>query len=420
MKVLLINTFDRGGAGSACLRLHHALLKNGIDSTLLTLNKTRQDIKNHLCYEELNISNYRLLSTKLRHNFKKLILSKKLKSINQLKNKASLETDYFSSIQTQYRIEKWSNIESFDVIHLHWVSDFVNWKTFFNSPNIKNIVWTLHDLNPFTGGYHYSNGYQGYIEYDHSPPFLKESIAPNYAYKQLIEKIKILKNKRLIIVPLSNWLMNCSKKSTLFKHYSHYLIPNSVDTDIFKPKNQNQARKILGLPETTKIILFVSDNIKKKRKGFEYLLKALRMMDTKSVTLCCVGNNMESNDNLYSFGHIDDETQMSLIYNAADIFVLPTIEDNLPNVVVESLCCGTPVIGFKIGGMTDMIQSGINGILCDEINSQSLSDNIDFYFKNKSEYNKLEIAQNAHNLYNFNTQANSFTKLYSLISNSKY
>lgn len=411
MKVLLVNTNDFGGAANACIRLHLALLERGCDVTLLTLSKTRNDLPNHHSYFEV-LKKDNSLVTKIGNRLKSK-LGGGDERFNLLKKEASKSTDYFSSITTQYRIDQIEHFEEYDIINLHWVANFLDWASFFSSSSVKNVVWSMHDMAPFTGGYHYSSGYTGYQSLDETPPFLKHTSNPNFASEQLKHKIQILQDSKvnLTIVPLSTWLMNCSKSSTLFKELPHKLIPNSVDTKIFKPLDRKACREILNLPQDKKIILFVSESIDNKRKGFEFLSEALKQMGNEYL-LCGIGHNSGNTAHIHHLGVIKDERVMAIAYNAADLFVLPAKEDNLPNVVVESLCCGTPVVGFSIGGMIDMVETGRNGLLSETISADSLMESMNKFFHEGVEDDRKAISAEAHEKYAFDVQANAFMKLF--------
>lgn len=419
MKILLVNTNDFGGAANACIRLHLALLKNGLDVTLLTLSKTRNDLPNHHSYFEV-LKKENSLVKKIGNRLKNK-LGGRDERFNLLRKEASKSTDYFSSITTQYRIDQIEHFEEYDIINLHWVANFLDWASFFSSPSVKNVVWSMHDMAPFTGGYHYASGYTGYQSFDETPPFLKHTSNPNFASEQLRRKVQILQDSKvnLTIVPLSTWLMDCSKSSTLFKNFPHVLIPNSVDTTIFKPLDRKACREILNLPQDKKIILFVSESIHNKRKGFEFLSEALKTMGSEYL-LCGIGHSNSNTSHIHHLGVIKDERVMAVAYNAADLFVLPAKEDNLPNVVVESLCCGTPVVGFSIGGMVDMVETGQNGMLSETISAGSLQESIDKFFIEGVKDDKNAISAKAREKYAFDVQAKAFTKLFGEIkTNSK-
>lgn len=139
------------------------------------------------------------------------------------------------------------------------------------------------------------------------------------------------------------------------------------------------------------------------------------MLNDNNRVLCCIGNSSNlniSNNQIIQLGNILDERVMALAYNAADVFILPSKEDNMPNVILESLCCGTPVIGFKIGGMPDMIIDGVNGVLCHPIMANELKNSIQEVLNNLQNFDKESISENAAAKYSPEIQAKAFINLY--------
>ncbi|MGC3979004.1 MAG: glycosyltransferase [Paludibacteraceae bacterium] len=246
-----------------------------------------------------------------------------------------------------------------EIIHLHWVADFLNYFDFFKNNN-KPIVWTLHDMNPFTGGEHYNEVYCG-IDENGNPVkriYTKEEID---VFKNVMAmKMKALENvESLHLVVLCNWMANEVKKSKLFRQFPVTIIPNGFDTNIFKPQNKQFSRDLLGIPAGKIVLLFVADFVDKYRKGYEYLLCALKLINRNDIILCSVGqksNGLVKSNSHFELGVIQNERFLSVIYSAANVFIIPSIIDNLPNTVIESLLCGTPVVGFPVGGLTDIIQ----------------------------------------------------------------
>jgi glycosyltransferase involved in cell wall biosynthesis len=430
MKVLHINTFDTGGAAIACIRLHLALLESGVDSHLLTLYKSRSDIPNHSSLGNTIRSNKKnslksIISSRIQNRLPKIIKNKLQKdkeyegNVSALIKQASACTDYFSLVESPFNLDQTDlDLNQFDVINLHWVADFLDWETFFTSSRIKNVVWTLHDMSAFTGGYHYAAGYTGYIKDDVNPPFLKDTFDSSFAYKQLSKKKDILLNSNinLKVVSPSKWLRDCSAQSSLFKSLKHYVIPNSVNTRVFRNVSKAFAREVFNIPQDKKIVLFVSDHVQNQRKGFNILLDSLKLLDKQEIVLCSIGNIHQENFNQQNhvhLGRINDERLMAVAYNTADVFVLPSKEDNLPNVVLEALCCGVPVVGFKIGGMTDLVTDGSNGLLSYKVSAQQLASSILSALHNFNISNNINIALDASKKFSSSSQANSYREVYS-------
>ena len=316
-----------------------------------------------------------------------------------------------------YKIQDHPLYKSADVIHLHWVSNnFLDYKSFFFN-NAKPIVWTLHDMNPFTGGCHFSEDCEGYLQECLNCPQLKGTEDPNYTNKMLQGKLDAMKNlQNITIVAPSKWLLNKSKESRLFRNFTHLHIPYGIDSEILKPRDKKYSRELLGIPDNKPVILFVAHAIGNKRKGYEYLIRAIEKLDLKDkVTLCAVGGKSDSNarSEFQELGTFSDERLMSAAYSAADVFVIPSLEDNLPNTVLESLLCGTPVIGFPTGGIKEMIEDGKNGFLCNEISVNALVDKLDQYLREPEALEeRSKIRSEAVKKYDSQVQVKQYITLY--------
>jgi len=394
MKILHINTQDTGGAGKACLRLSTAINDLGFISNLLVLRKT---------LKSKNIFKYKPTKKEVMLNFIMRIINKiKLSNLNIEKGET------FSFINSGFKVEKTILYNESNIINLHWTASFLDYKTFFKDNN-KKIIWTLHDMEPFSGGNHYT----------------KIDKVSSTEKKILKNKLEIFKknNINLTIVSPSKWLMNKSKESELFKDFPHFCIPNGIDSNIYKNIDSSIVRKELHLPPNKKIILFVAESVQNKRKGFQFLVKALEKIkyNQDNILLCTVGSintdTLSSFNNIHNFGYIKNEEEMVKIYSCADIFVIPSIEDNLPNTMIESLMCGTPVVGFKIGGISETINTGENGVLCEKIDSNELSKSISRALE--INFNKKNIRENTMKKYDSKIIANEYIKLYQKIITSK-
>jgi len=272
-------------------------------------------------------------------------------------------------------------------------------------------------MNPFTGGCHYSGNCKKFENNCTNCPQLLNTLDPNYSNKILKTKTEAITSQcNLTIASPSNWLLEQSKKSILFNRYPHINIPYGLDASIFLPRDQQFSRELLGLPMDKKIILFVADLISNKRKGYKYLMSAIQQLgNNEDFILCTVGSSSfdkTGRANVAELGSIGDERLMSAAYSAADLFVIPSIEDNLPNTVLESLMCGTPVVGFPIGGIVDMIEDGKNGYICEDISSGALAVNIQKLLNNMSNFNRKKIRNEAVKKYSLSIQAKSYIDLY--------
>jgi glycosyltransferase involved in cell wall biosynthesis len=393
MKILLVNTFEYGGAAKACIRLHLGLLAQGIDSNLLILHKTRNDIPKCFDFKSIysNYNRFQILKQRFLASTKHRTTYKKISNLPR-----GIEAFRFPS--SNHDITLHPLFQEADVINLHWVATFLDWSSFFTKCN-KPIVWTLHDMLPFTGGYHYELGF------------------PMEAYQSLIEsnlnvKKKAIAGKKINIVSLSAWLLNKSMNSSTFSHLPHHLIRNGLNDAVFRNYPQELARAVFNLPLEKKVLLFVADSTTNKRKGFSYLLQAMTQLKEEAVIVAVGHHNAddEYTNQIQFLGPIQDERLMALAYSAADVFVIPSIEDNLPNTVLESLSCGTPVVGFPIGGIPDMVQHGVNGFLADSVCADALATTIDLALN--TTFDKDLIRSAAVRTYGLEVQAQRYVGVY--------
>lgn len=427
MKVLHISTSDRGGAGIAAVRLHEGLLRNGCDSKLLTLIKHETNIQEHYVYKPEDVARFPLL-TKLILLVKRVLTRFKIKSDyyrtyrrRMLRGRAQ-GYDAFSFAISEHRLEKHPLIAEADIIHLHYVcGGFLEFPRFFAKVSQK-VVWTLHDMNPFTGGCHHADECVGYMTDCSNCPQLEGTPDDTLANEMLSIKMEVLakRDDALTIVTPSEWLMKCSEQSALFSRYKHCQIYNVVEDHAFYPVDQSVSREQLSLPKDKKIILCVAHDVDNPRKGCDVLLAALEYIQTGDVLLCTVGSIAKEwlgNPSIHQLGYIMESAQMRNIYNAADVFVLPSMAENFPNTIVESQLCGTPVVAFGVGGITEQINDG-NGLVIAQRDAECLAETLDSFFENIAVYQRPEIAKNAAEKYASATTLDAHKTLYGSIMRS--
>ncbi len=236
------------------------------------------------------------------------------------------------------------------------------------------LVWTLHDMNPFTGGCHYASNCAGYTSACGRCPQLgsqQEFDLAHAVWERKKEAFGAIPDSRLTIACPSRWMADCVGRSPLLSRFRREVIPNGVPTDSFAPRNKQCARQILEIPEAAQVLLFVSDS-DNPRKGFRLLKEALSQGDSR-FHVVSVGRVEPAPSRWHqSLGPISNDRQLSLAYSAADLFVCPSLEDNLPNTILESFACGTPVVGFNVGGIPDMVRPGQTGWLAERNDSAAL------------------------------------------------
>lgn len=251
-----------------------------------------------------------------------------------------------------------------DVWNLHWVSWFLDWETMLQwMAERAPIVWTLHDLNPLQGFWHYT-------------PANQELTPVRLAWEQRAVELKRnalsrVSTDRLAFVGPSRWMTEACRNSRVTTGFPAHHIPYGLDTDSFQPRSPAPLRELLGIPRDAPVIGFIADQLNDPRKGMDHLKRALAIVSSEhpDCYLLTVGNgNLDSRGLRHiHLGPLHSDLLLSSFYSTCDVFVCPSLEDNLPNTVLESLACGTPVIAYAIGGMPDMIQDGVNGLLVEGI-----------------------------------------------------
>jgi glycosyltransferase involved in cell wall biosynthesis len=419
MRVVHISTSDRGGAGIAAVRLHLSLREHGVDSHLLTLYKFGPDITCHQVFANAAINKWpigwlRDFSVKLKRKLK-LNKPKHARKANKYLKGRAAGFENFSFPDGLSKIAEHPLVKSADVVHLHWVSEgMIDWPTFFSSCK-KSICWTLHDMNPFTGGCHHADDCLGFQSNCKSCPQLVGTINPSISSAVLClkkEVLSVLDSSKLIITAPSKWLTKLSQCSILFSRFEHVTISNVVNTDIFRPQLSDEIRKLYAIPGGKRVILFVAHHVNNFRKGTPFLIEAFRKMNREDVVLCSVGypsEELSAIPHLHQLGYVTDELKMSSLYSLADVFVLPSIAENFPNTIVEALCCGTPCVAFNVGGVPEQINE-TNGLIVEEKSSLALEEAIVRVLE--SSFNRQEIAYNARRNYSGMSVSTSFKSIY--------
>lgn len=353
MKVLLVANSLGGGAGKACLRLYYALRGAGVDVRLLYLEPGRQP-------DDPNIAPFYGSVSRL---FLRQLIMQPL-----LKLKAVLAGDPAGNYRLPvsiHRLENHAWVGWADVVNLHWVPNFVDYKRFFSRVGRKPIVWTMHDLLPFSGGFHYRSEIQN------------RDVAVEQRIKR--SKEKAVSEANLSIVAPSSWALAESQKYGTFSACRHTHIFNGVPLDVFQPLSKKLARSILGLPVDSRIVLFVADSIDSKRKGIGLLVEAMALLKDANITFVSIGGGSMPVDSSFpyiSLGSMSDDVALAIAYASADVAVVPSVEDNSPNTILESLACGRPVIGMNNGGIPQLVCSEHLGVVLDQAQPEGLAEAI--------------------------------------------
>lgn len=416
MKILHISTSDtKGGGARSAFRLHQGLLKLGVESRMLVL---------HRFSKEASISKYEWPKDRIRrwiYGRKKEKVKNKLLAYKSTKPQGF---ELFSVDQTPFE-NLADQLADYDLINLHWVAGFVDIESLFSSlPKDKPIVWRLSDMNPLTGGCHYDAECGKYLTECQSCPQLgstKNDDLSNEIWNRKKSVFEKIGSERFYFVTQSKWMAENTSKSVIFSKYNTTVIPNGLDASIFCPRDSSASREVFNIPKDKKVLLFVSDSITNKRKGLQFLIDAIdQLPNPDEIILCTIGRALNDKINKNKFielGNISDDRLLSMAYSMADFFIIPSVQDNLPNTVIESLSCGTPVVGFPVGGIKDMITHGKNGYLCDEVSVESLATYIQKAVENSSIFDRIEIRKQAVLNYSQKVQAERMANLYTEIIN---
>lgn len=386
MKILIINRLDiHGGAARAAYRLHRSLLDQNIDSQMLVQSKHSDD------FTVLTTS-----STKVQKGLN--MLRPTVDGIPVRFYKERTKTLFSPSWLGFSNTVDLINKINPDIVHLHWINGGmirIEELSRIKAP----VVWSLHDMWAFTGGCHYDEGCEGYKKTCGNCKVLgsnKSNDLSKKIYKR--KQITFSKMHDLTIIGLSSWLNQCSKSSTLLKDKRHINLPNPINTDIFKPFDKEKSRRLWNLPKNKKLVLFGAFGATSDpRKGFIELSQALQELNGENVEFIVFGSSEPEASQSFEFktyylGSLADDVSLVTLYSAVDVMVVPSIQENLSNAIVESLACGTPVVGFDIGGNSDMVEHKCTGYLAKPFDTTDLANGIEWVL-NHPDYDTL--CQNA-------------------------
>jgi glycosyltransferase involved in cell wall biosynthesis len=421
LRILHLSTTDiRGGAARAAYRLHGGLCRQGYDSSMFVAHRGSDDpsVTSYVPPMDIPRGLRRVLRRGLIwHDFRRYESSR-----------PSCH-DSFNDSRSEYGVALLEQLPSCDLINLHWIAGFVDYKSFFaRAPGHIPIVWTFHDMNPFTGGCHYDEGCGRFVECCGGCPQLGSKDLHDLSRQIWRRKRNIfqqIKPDTLHIVTPSLWLTEEAKRSSLLGRFSSSVIPYGLDTDIFSPRDPSIARAVLGVPKSAKVVLFVAGSTDNWRKGFVFLAEALsELTEWPNLFLVSLGGGtpaLNSHIDHLHLGYADNDRLLSFAYSAADVFVISSVQDNFPNTVLEALACGTPVVGFSVGGIPEMVRSGVTGLLAPPGDERALAGAISHLLKNDA--TRTEMSANCRRIateeYSLEIQANRYIKLYEALMNGQ-
>ncbi|MCR9295586.1 MAG: glycosyltransferase [bacterium] len=412
MKIAIVSSRASGGAGLAALRLHQGLLEHGTDSTFVNL----QHIDAAMRMERPRIL-YRCIPAAYFKRVLRLIRSRLARE--RLSDRVYENfSDFISPRATCYDLD----LASYSAINLHWTNGLVDIPGLYRVlPKNIPLIFTLHDMNLFTGGCHYTMQCERFASGCGACPALNSNRFRDRSRRNFVAKQKFfgsVPSERAHIVTLCKWMAEEVARSPILQRFESTQIVNGLNSDAFKPVDKQSARKSLGLDTCAPTILFISDVITNFRKGFDLFCEALPLIKQTIPHLQAISvgkdASFEKHLPIRPLGSLDNEISLSQAYSAADLFVIPSRQDNLPNCVVESLYCGTPVCGFEIGGLPDMISHGKNGWLSKDISGQGLAivvlESLNWLTKNRFDY--VTCRNQAMQRYSLSAQASAYRNLF--------
>ena len=318
MKVVHISTIDTGGAGIAARRIHHALLDMGVDSSMLVRTKYTDDATVTQAVANLNLYNppknhlLRKMDKVLRRRGHRLTIveryERKLEQLDMLYGAA------YTMPISQYDLTKHPLVKDADIIHLHWIANFLDFPTFFPHIN-KPIIWTFHDENIAYGGFHYGDEANRLNE-----PFAE--IETQFVKKK---KDALSDNLNIHMVALSKQMERFYHEHSIQPNYPVSIIHNGIIPDDFQILDREYCRKVLGIHADKTVICFCATDINDKYKGLDVLVKTIEQMNCPNIMLLCVGkgNIPKSSVDIIGTGPIYNSRLLSIAYSASDLFAMP-------------------------------------------------------------------------------------------------
>ena len=417
MRVLIVNTSERiGGAAIAAGRLVEALKNNGIKAKMLV----REKQTDRLSVIGLNKNWWKVWQ----FIWERILIWKE----NRFKKHNLFAVDIAN---TGTDITVLPEFQAADIIHLHWINQGMlslnDIRKILQSG--KPVVWTMHDMWPCTGICHHARECDKYHQECHHCPYIYKGGGKKDLSNQVFKKKKeIYQSAPVTFVTCSRWLKERAGQSALLNGHTIVDIPNPISTGLFKPQNSLTARNKMELPTDKKLILFGSVKVTDKRKGIDYFVESCKLLAEmhpelkEELGVVVYGKNSEQLKPLipfqvYALDYISNEKDLVNIYNAVDLYVTPSLEENLPTTIMEAMACGVPCVGFNVGGIPEMIDHLHNGYVAEYKSAEDLANGI-IWTLSESEYQSLseEACRKAVSNYSESIVAKKYIDIYNKIT----
>jgi len=400
----------KGGAARAVYRLNEALNRNKLFSSKILAAE-----HNNNCKEFISFPRHEKIINFFKRHF--CVLIQKIEKLNK-KSTSPFSYNYFSS---KFLVKFINDYKNFDIIHLHWVNgEILSIKDIgkISSLNLP-VVWTFHDMWPFSGAEHISISHKKWINGYELESFF------DLDARTWLRKKKYWRNCIQVIAP-SLWMKNCVMDSKLMKNWPITVIPNTIDTGVWKPKSKYKLRNKLKINNDIKIILFSAmGGGNQYHKGKDLLIKALKNLKKKiNFEIIVVGENFSQSLSklklkTYYLGYINNDKVLCDIYNCADVCVIPSRVENFCLTALEAQSCGIPVVSFNTCGQKDVIVDKKTGFLADSFDHQDLEKKILLILRNKKIHKFM--SGNARNQvlkkFSYNKVVKKYVELYKKIKN---
>lgn len=414
MRILHISSADnKGGGARSAYRLHRSLIEQGIESRMYVKNKFTNDESVIKFVAENSLKNRFLFSLRRRWE---------TGNVGYFTVNNSLHIG-FAPPTSPFGLAPLSQIPETDLVNFHWIAGFWDFRLLpFLASKSKAIVWRLSDMNPFTGGCFVDNDCNRFTKSCGRCPCLHSKKKNDLSRRSLSLKkhiIKALPKGFIHLVAQSRWIQEKIQSSAVFGGLPVTRIPNGINTQQFRPRNTREARAEFGIQEDHSVILFVAQSLSNPVKGSSFFAEAIgRVVENfkSPITVVALGQDDFPiiEDVCIIKMNIEDDEKLTLAYSAADVFVITSLQDNFPNTVLESMACGTPVVGFAVGGIPDMVIDGETGFLAPVKDTGALAQKIIEIISNKNLRSHLSDKCREHITMKFSLemQTKSYITLY--------
>ena len=413
MKILHLSLFDRkGGACIAAYRQHQALLAAGVDSSMWVRQKVTNDP--HV-YEYQPPSD---VMTRVRRIARRRLIAKQ-------RRRAQPIGEIFDD-RSEHGGKEILQLPPHDVINVQFSQRFIDLPALLQSiPATTPIVFTLHEMSMFTGGCSYASDCQRFEDQCGNCPQLRVRQQNDYSHCSWLRKQRAYTKRnraKMHFVADSHWLASEAARSSLLEGRQISTIHYGIDTSIFRPLDIEKCRHTLGIPLDQPVVAFAAVSVADERKGIKHLIEAIQKMPIKPFLLTWGGSfppELEQIPHLH-LGSIDSEHLLATVYNAADAFVIPSMEEAFGQTALESLACARPVVGFEVGGIPDMVSSGETGLLVERGDADALARALEDMLQDQAKRKQMgeKARELVVNQFSLEKNAESYLGLYQKLMSS--